>query len=62
MIDVTTGYDKKVRHNFGGILGTVGITLYSLSISEFSEKSTDFIFDTHFRLELKKMHLGKHLE
>ena len=43
------GYDRRVRPNYGGILVTVGVTLYVLSIGELSEKFMDFTFDMYFR-------------
>merc|ERR1712106_565128 len=36
------GYDKRVRPNEGIIPVTVGVSLYVLSISEFSEQNMDF--------------------
>lgn len=47
--NLTTGYDKRVRPNYGGIPVTVGVSLYLLSISELSEKNMDFTFDMYFR-------------
>ena len=46
---MTIGYDKRVRPNYGGIPVTVGVSLYILSISELSEANTDFTFDMYFR-------------
>jgi len=46
---MTIGYDKRVRPNYGGIPVTVGVSLYILSISELSEPNMDFTFDMYFR-------------
>jgi len=43
------GYDKRVRPNYGNIPVTVGVSLYVLSIWEFSEQNMDFTFDMYFR-------------
>ena len=47
--NLTTGYDKMVRPNYGGIPVTCGVTLYILSISELSHTNMDFSFDMYFR-------------
>ena len=43
------GYDKLVRPNYGENPVTVGISLYILSISDFSEISMDFTLNMYFR-------------
>ena len=43
------GYDKRVRPNYGNIPVTVGVSLYVLSIWDFSEQNMDFTFDMYFR-------------
>ena len=47
--NLTTGYNKQVRPNFGKIPVTVGVSLYILSLGELSEKTMDFTFDMYFR-------------
>merc|ERR1711970_126517 len=47
--EMTIGYDKRVRPNYGGIPVTVGVSLYILSMSELSEANMDFTFDMYFR-------------
>jgi len=47
--NLTTGYDKRIRPNYGGKPVTVGVTLFILSMNEFSEANMDFTFHMYFR-------------
>jgi len=47
--NLTTGYDKRIRPNYGGRPVTVGVTLYILTMKEFSETNMDFTFQMYFR-------------
>ncbi|XP_066945758.1 gamma-aminobutyric acid receptor subunit beta isoform X3 [Macrobrachium rosenbergii] len=44
-----TGYDKRIRPNYGGSHVDVGITMHILSISSLSEVQMDFTLDFYFR-------------
>jgi len=46
---VLIGYDKRVRPNYGKQPVTVGVSLYILSMLDFSEQNMDFTFDMYFR-------------
>ena len=50
LTNLTIGYDKRARPNYGGIPVTVGVSLYLMSISELSEKNMDFTFDMYIVL------------
>ena len=47
--NILIGYDKRVRPNYGNSPVTIGVTLYVLSIWDFSEQNMDFTFDMFFR-------------
>ncbi|XP_042862862.1 gamma-aminobutyric acid receptor subunit beta-like isoform X15 [Penaeus japonicus] len=44
-----TGYDKRIRPNYGGTPVIVGVTMHILSISSVSEVLMDFTMDFYFR-------------
>ncbi|XP_076057121.1 gamma-aminobutyric acid receptor subunit beta-like [Oratosquilla oratoria] len=44
-----TGYDKRIRPNYGGPHVDIGITMHILSISSLSEVQMDFTLDFYFR-------------
>ncbi|XP_064114102.1 gamma-aminobutyric acid receptor subunit beta-like isoform X12 [Macrobrachium nipponense] len=44
-----TGYDKRIRPNYGGEPVIVGVTMHILSISSVSEVLMDFTLDFYFR-------------
>ncbi|ROT84944.1 ionotropic GABA receptor beta subunit 1b, partial [Penaeus vannamei] len=44
-----TGYDKRIRPNYGGTPVIVGVTMHILSISSVSEVLMDFTLDFYFR-------------
>uniref|UniRef100_A0AAN0LW25 Gamma-aminobutyric acid receptor subunit beta n=1 Tax=Polyphagotarsonemus latus TaxID=1204166 RepID=A0AAN0LW25_9ACAR len=45
----TSGYDKRVRPNYGGKPVEVGVTMFVISISSVSEVQMDFTSDFYFR-------------
>lgn len=45
----SSGYDKRVRPNYGGAPVEVGITMFIISISTVSEVKMDFTTDYYFR-------------
>ena len=49
LTNLTSGYDKRIRPNYGGIPVTVEVSLFILSIIELSEKNMDFTFNMYFR-------------
>jgi len=44
-----SGYDKRVRPNYGGKPVEVGVTMFIISISTVSEVNMDFTCDFYFR-------------
>nr|ALS46608.1 GABA gated chloride channel RDL2 [Tetranychus cinnabarinus] len=54
----SSGYDKRVRPNYGGPPVEVGISVYFTSISSVSEVKMDFTSDFYFRQEWKDPRLS----
>ena len=53
-----SGYDKRVRPNYGGPPVDVGVTMYIISISSVSEVQMDFTSDFYFRQTWKDPRLS----
>lgn len=53
-----SGYDRRVRPNYGGPAVEVGVTMYIISISSVSEVKMDFTSDFYFRQTWKDPRLA----
>ncbi|KAH7709895.1 unc-49B protein [Aphelenchoides avenae] len=53
-----TGYDKRIRPNFGGAPVEVGITMHVISVSDVSEEAMEFTTDLYLRQTWKDPRLA----